>query len=155
MGDCTPGTDHDLLAHWAGWAPVASAVLDADLVCRWANPRFSDLACATSGGPTGRPLESMVDIDPDRLLRLRSVGASGVEARFTVVVPPVRSTPGTHGPLQAERWRVHAFPVHRDGVVLVGIVAVDVTDDAGLDLTDGVPAVGATRTLRTVDADRA
>lgn len=135
---------HDLLEHWAGWAPVASAVLDHDLVCRWANPRFADLAGATCEAPVGRPLCSLLALDPDHVVRLRAVATGGVETRFTVVVPPL-PVAGTSVPQQAERWRLHAFPVQHAGTALVGIVAVDVTDDAGLDLADPTPAVDATR----------
>lgn len=149
-GTPTSATDsHDLLEHWAGWAPVASAVLDADLVCRWANPRFADLAGATPQAAGGRPLSSLLALDPDHLLRLRRVATGGLEARFTVVVPPAQ-VPGGDVPLQAERWRLHAFPVHHDDDALVGIVAVDVTDDAGLDLADPVPVVEAVGTPHAV-----
>lgn len=151
-GTPSSSTDgHDLLEHWAGWAPVASAVLDADLVCRWANPRFADLAGATPEAADGRPLSSLLALDPDQLLRLRTVATGGLEARFTVVVPPAQ-VPGGDVPLQAERWRLHAFPVHHDGTVLVGLVAVDVTDDAGLDLADPAPSVEVADSLHPVDA---
>lgn len=150
-GTSSSATDgHDLLEHWAGWAPVASAVLDADLVCRWANPRFADLAGATPEAAGGRPLSSLLALDPDHLLRLRMVATGGLEARFTVVAPPAQ-VPGVDAVLQAERWRLHAFPVHHEGTALVGIVAVDVTDDAGLDLADPEPAVQTADALHAVD----
>ncbi len=130
----------DLLRVWAGWAPVASAVLDHDLVCCWANPRFADLAGTTASGARGRPLGSLLRIDPGHLDHLGRVAGTGTEVRLTVVVPPA-GVPGLHGvELQEERWRVHAFPVEHDGEALVGLVAVDVTDDAGLDLRDDEPA---------------
>lgn len=129
----------DLLEVWAGWAPVASAVLDRELVCCWANPRFADLAGTTPSGARGRRLASLLRIRPDLLDRLGEVATAGSEVRLTVVVPPAMVPTPAGAQLQAERWRVHAFPVEHDGRALVGLVAVDVTDDAALDLREEVP----------------
>jgi PAS domain-containing protein len=133
-----------LLEGWAGWAPVASAVLDHELVCCWANPRFADLAGTTPCGARGRRLASLLRIGPDHLAGLDEVVTAGSEVRLTVVVPPAAVPTADGAQLQSERWRVHAFPVEHDGRALVGLVAVDVTDDAALDLREEVPPDGAT-----------
>lgn len=67
-----------------------------------------------------------------------------------MVVPPAQ-VPGADAVLQAERWRLHAFPVHHEGTALVGLVAVDVTDDAGLELADPQPAVQSADVLHVAD----